>query len=266
MQRPPRANVLGVGVSAVSMAQALDVIEGWIQTREPHYVCVTGVHGVIESQRDPALRQIHNAAGLVTPDGMPLVWLSRAQGFRSVERVYGPDLMLALCERSLSGGYRHFFYGGAEGVPELLAGALERRFPALQVAGCYSPPFRPLTPEEDAAVGQMIERSGADIVWVGLSTPKQERWMAARAGRLAAPVLIGVGAAFDFHAGLKKQAPRWMQRSGLEWLFRLISEPRRLGRRYLVNNPLFVFYVGLQALGLRRIPLDEPGVNRPAAG
>ncbi len=266
MQPPRRANVLGVGVSVVSMAQALDVIEGWISAREPHYVCVTGVHGVIESQRDPALRQIHNAAGLVTPDGMPLVWLGRAHGFRHVERVYGPDLMLALCERSLAGGYRHFFYGGAEGVPDLLAEKLEQRFPGLQVAGAYSPPFRALTPAEDAEVCQMIDRSGADIVWVGLSTPKQERWMAAHAGRLAAPALIGVGAAFDFHAGLKKQAPRWMQRSGLEWLFRLISEPRRLGRRYLVNNPLFVFYVGLQALGLRRIPLDEPGVSQPAGG
>ena len=266
MQPLPRVNVLGVGVSAVSMAQALDAIDKWIRTREPHYICVTGVHGVIESQRDPVLRRIHNAAGLVTPDGMPLVWLGRAGGFRHVERVYGPDLMLAVCERSLTRGYRHFLYGGAEGVPELLADRLRERFPGLQVVGVYSPPFRPLTSEEDAALCRMVDDARPDIVWVGLSTPKQERWMAAHVGRLSAPVLVGVGAAFDFHAGLKRQAPRWMQRSGLEWLFRLLTEPRRLWRRYLLNNPLFVWYVALQMLGLRRIPLDGSPGAQPDAG
>ena len=251
-----RVNILGVGISAINMAMALEIIEGWIAKRESHYVCVTGVHGVMESQRDEQLRRIHNKAGLVTPDGMPLVWLSRLKGHRHVERVYGPDLVLALCERSVERQYRHFFYGGAEGVPEELAANLRRHFPELQVAGTYSPPFRPLTPAEDEQVVQMLNQAAPDIVWVGLSTPKQERWMAAHVGRIEAPVLIGVGAAFDFLTGRKRQAPRWMQRNGLEWLFRLLTEPRRLWRRYLINNPLFVLLVLAQALGLRRYSLE----------
>jgi len=210
----------------------------------------------MESQRDEELRRIHNRAGLVTPDGMPLVWLSRLQSFHHVERVYGPDLMLALCERSVAKGYRHFFYGGAEGVPEQLASVLQKRFPGLQVAGTFSPPFRPLTADEDDRIVQMINAAAPDIVWVGLSTPKQERWMAGHRERLTAPVLIGVGAAFDFLTGRKPQAPRWMQRAGLEWLFRLLTEPRRLWRRYLINNPLFVALVVLQALGVRRYGLE----------
>ncbi|MBC7226450.1 MAG: WecB/TagA/CpsF family glycosyltransferase [Thermoflexales bacterium] len=253
MMRPPRVNILGVGISAINMEMALTVIEGWIERREPHYVCVTGVHGVMESQRDEGLRRIHNQAGLVTPDGMPLVWLSRLKGYRHVDRVYGPDLMLALCEHSVSRGYRHFFYGGAEGVPEQLSEVLQKRFPGLQVVGTYSPPFRPLTPEEDEAVVQVINKANPDIIWVGLSTPKQERWMAEHRARLNAPVLIGVGAAFDFLTGRKPQAPRWMQRAGLEWLFRLLTEPRRLWRRYLINNPLFVALVVLEAMGVRKM-------------
>jgi len=256
MQEPPRVNILGVGVSAVNMTMALDIIDGWVARRDPHYVCVTGVHGVMESQQDEHLRHIHNQAGLVTPDGMPLVWLSRLKGHRHVDRVYGPDLMLALCEQSVARGYRHFFYGGEGGVPEQLAANLQLRFPGLQVAGIHSPPFRPLTREEDEQVAQMLNQAAPDIVWVGLSTPKQERWMAAHVGRVEAPVFIGVGAAFDFLAGRKRQAPRWMQRNGLEWLFRLLTEPRRLWRRYLVNNPLFVLLVLAQALGLRRYSLE----------
>jgi N-acetylglucosaminyldiphosphoundecaprenol N-acetyl-beta-D-mannosaminyltransferase len=244
-----RVNVLGVGVSAIDMAMALRSIEAWIVRREAHYVCITGVHGVMESQRDAELCRIHNAAGLVTPDGMPLVWLSRLRGFGHVKRVYGPDLMLAVCERSVTKGYRHFFYGGAPGVPETLAVRLQSRFPGLQVAGTDSPPFHPLTPEEDQAAVERINAARPDIVWVGMSTPKQERWMAAHVGRLSAPVLIGAGAAFDFLAGLKKQAPHWMQRSGLEWLFRLLMEPRRLWRRYLINNPWFLWLIFRQALG-----------------
>lgn len=254
-----RVNILSVGVSALNMAQALDIIGGWITRRQPNYVCVTGVHGVMESQRDEDLRRIHNAAGIVTPDGMPLVWLSRLRGRRHVERVYGPDLMLELCERSVSKGYRHFLYGGTEDALEQLESGLQRRCPGLQVVGKYSPPFRPLTDEEDAQVVRMVNEANADIVWVGLSTPKQERWMASHVHRLTAPVLLGVGAAFDFHSGLKKQAPRWMQRSGLEWLFRLATEPRRLGPRYLVNNPLFVLLVLRQMLGLKHYP----GGNAP---
>jgi N-acetylglucosaminyldiphosphoundecaprenol N-acetyl-beta-D-mannosaminyltransferase len=257
--REDRVNILGVGVCPVSQAGALSRIDRWIATRDRQYVCVSGIHGVMESQRDDGLRAIHNAAGMVVPDGMPLVWLSRlwGGGGDGVERVYGPDLLLACCGRSLTAGYRHYFYGGGPGVPDLLMARLKARFPGLVVAGGYSPPFRPLTPEEDAEVIRRINAASPDIVWVGLSTPKQERWMAEHRDRVDAPVFIGVGAAFDFHAGLKRQAPRWMQRSGLEWLFRLLAEPRRLWRRYLRNNPLFVWNVLLQGLGLRHYELDK---------
>src|SRR5262245_45710056 len=193
-----RANILGVGVSAINMAMVLPAIESWIAQRESHYICVTGVHGVMESQRDAELRQIHNAAGLVTPDGMPLVWLSRALGLRHVRRVYGPDLMLAVCERSVVQGYRHFLYGGGDGVATRLAMRLQARFPGLAIAGLACPPFRPLTPAEDLMIVEHINAARPDIVWVGLSTPKQERWMAAHVERLRVPALIGVGAAFDF--------------------------------------------------------------------
>ncbi len=252
-----RVNVLGVGISAINMTMALHTLEQWIQKKEKsRYVCVTGVHGVIESQSDEELRRIHNRAGLVTPDGMPMVWVGRLKGKYWMERVYGPDLMLAVCQRSLERNYRHYFYGGAEGVPDLLAAKLQQRFPGLQVAGVYSPPFRALTSQEDEEIVQMVNQTDPDIVWVGLSTPKQEYWMAAHIDKLSAPALIGVGAAFDFHAGVKKQAPRWMQRSGLEWLFRMITEPKRLAPRYLKSNPLFVKSILAQYLGLRKYTLD----------
>jgi len=250
-----RTNVLGVGVSAVNMPLAIAQIDRLIGASEASYVCISGAHGVMECQRDERLRQIHNRAALVTPDGMPLVWLSRWHGAKHVSRVYGPDLMLAFCEHSLEKGYRHFFFGGAEGVPERLAKRLETRFPGLIVAGAYFPPFRDLTEEEDRAIVERINAARPDIVWVGLSTPKQERWMATHRERFQATVLIGVGAAFDFHAGVKPQAPRWMQRSGLEWLFRVSSEPRRLGRRYAYVVPMFIWLVLLQEIGLRRRPL-----------
>ncbi len=238
-----RVDVLGVSVSAIDLPEAVDRIAGWIGQRSQNYVCVTGVHGVMESQRDEDLRRIHNASGMTTPDGMPMVWAGHWAGASWMRRVYGPDMMLAVCERASEMGWRSFFYGGREGVPELLAERLAQRFPGLRVAGTYSPPFRELTPEEDAALIDRINASHADLVWVGLSTPKQERWMAAHVGRLEAPVLLGVGAAFDIHAGTLAQAPRWMQRNGLEWLYRLFREPRRLWRRYLSTIPRFLFAV-----------------------
>ncbi|NOT53793.1 MAG: WecB/TagA/CpsF family glycosyltransferase [Deltaproteobacteria bacterium] len=261
----PRANILGVGVSAVNMDLALQTIDEWIVTRQSHYICVSGVHGVMESHRDEDLRCIHNSAGLVTPDGMPLVWLSRLMGFRHVDRVYGPDLLLATCARSVKRGYRHFFYGGGPGVVEKLTARLHERFPQLVIAGMFSPPFHPLTPQEDQEISALINAANPDIIWVGLSTPKQERWMATHLGTTSAPVLIGVGAAFDFHAGLKVQAPHWVQRSGFEWAFRLLSEPRRLWRRYLMNNPAFMWLILLQALGWMSYTLDPHGVVKPAS-
>jgi N-acetylglucosaminyldiphosphoundecaprenol N-acetyl-beta-D-mannosaminyltransferase len=253
---PPQVNILGVGISAISMEDALEQIAYWIEHRDRDYVSVCNVHTVMECQQDPHMRRAVNGAGMATPDGMPLVWLGRKKSGRDVRRVYGPDLMLALCQLSARRGYSHYFYGGAEGIPELLAERLKARIPGLEVAGGYSPPFRPLTPEQDARIVSQINAAHPDIVWVGLGTPKQDLWMASHRDRLTAPVLIAVGAAFDFHAGRKKQAPRWMQRSGLEWLFRLMTEPRRLWRRYLVYNPLFVTLVLLQAVGLRKYTLD----------
>jgi N-acetylglucosaminyldiphosphoundecaprenol N-acetyl-beta-D-mannosaminyltransferase len=244
-------NVLGVKVSAINMQRAVAVIDGWIRSREQHYVTITGVHGIMESQRDSGIREIHNRAGLVTPDGMPLVWISHHRGRRDVERVYGPDLLLEVCRVSGQRGYRHYFYGGAPGVADRLAARLIARYPDLRVVGTHCPPFRPLTPDEDVALVTEVNEADPDIIWVGLSTPKQERWMYGHLGRLHAPVMVGVGAAFDFHAGVKPQAPRWMQRNGLEWLFRLATEPRRLWKRYLRNNPSFIALILMQELGLR---------------
>lgn len=245
-----RYGVLDVQVSAVDMTLAVERIGAWVRGHDgkapARYVCVRDVNGIVESWKDPALADIHNRAGMVTPDGMPLVWLGRLAGHQHVDRVYGPDLMLALC--AAKPGYRHFFYGGGQGVADLLVARLRERFPQLNVAGTFTPPFRPLSEAERIETARLINAARPDIVWVGLSSPKQERWMAEMAPLLQVPVLIGVGAAFDFHAGLKPQAPRWIQRSGLEWLFRLATEPRRLWKRYLVGIPLFTALVTARAL------------------
>lgn len=253
---PPRTNVLGVGISATTVARTVAAVEDWIAGGEHRYVCVTGVHGVLECQRDPQLQHIHNASGLTVPDGMPMVWLSHLAGRREVERVYGPDLMLALCERAAARGYSLFLYGGAPGVADDLASSLTRRFPGLRIAGTHSPPFRVLTAGEEQALAERFAALRPDITFVGLGTPKQECWMAAHVGRLETRVMIGVGAAFDFHTGRVQQAPIWMRRSGLEWLYRLTREPRRLWRRYVLGNPRFVVLIALQLAGLRRFPLS----------
>jgi N-acetylglucosaminyldiphosphoundecaprenol N-acetyl-beta-D-mannosaminyltransferase len=252
-----RVDVLGVGISAVDTAMVLDEIGRWIAEDERHYVCVTGVHGVMESQRNPDLLRIHNESGLTVPDGMPMVWASHFAGASHVQRVAGPELMPTLLERAAAEGWTSFFYGGMEGVPELLRDRLQQRFPALKVVGTYSPPFRPMTPEEDDAVCEMINDAGADLLWIGLSTPKQEFWMAAHQERVRAHAILGVGAAFDLHAGLTKRAPAWMQLSGLEWFYRLVTEPRRLWRRYLRNNPAF-----LMKVVIHRPHLMDPEASR----
>jgi N-acetylglucosaminyldiphosphoundecaprenol N-acetyl-beta-D-mannosaminyltransferase len=233
-------DVLGVKVSAITMDDAIVNIEQWIREGRREYVCITGVHGIMECRRDPMLRKLHNEAGMVTPDGVPLVHFLRLNGKTRTQRVYGPDLMREMTLVSGRRGYRQFYYGGDVGVAERLKETLIRRVPALQVAGTFCPPFRQMSPEEDCAVVDAINAARPDIVWVGLSTPKQERWMAAHLGRIEAPVMIGVGAAFDFLAGTKRQAPNWMQRHALEWLFRLCSEPRRLWRRYVYIVPGFL--------------------------
>lgn len=261
---PPRVDVLGVGVSCLTLDSAVEEVSGWVDHGEHRYVCVTGVHGVMESQRDAQLLRIHNQSGLTTPDGMPMVWSARWAGQRQVSRVYGPDLMLAVLERASERGWSSFFYGGGPGTAENLATRLTTRFPGLQVAGTSTPPFRPLTPQEDAEIVQVINDSGAELVWIGLSTPKQERWMAEHVARLRANALFGVGAAFDLVAGTVSQAPRWMQRSGLEWTYRLSREPRRLWRRYARNNPAFVAKVLVHPPRLAQTAL-EPSVSGGSA-
>jgi N-acetylglucosaminyldiphosphoundecaprenol N-acetyl-beta-D-mannosaminyltransferase len=247
-----RVNILGVGVSAINMGDALQTIDGWIGKHERHYVCVCPVHSIMECRRSEEVRRVFNGAGMVTPDGMPVVWVARWSGHPQVGRVYGPDLMLAVLERER---HRHFFYGGGHGVAQRLATAMTKRFPKLEVAGYLEPPFSPLdqlcTPEAAAA----INTTRPDVVWVGMSSPKQDLWMARMRPMLEAPVLIAVGAAFDFHTGTVKQAPRWMQQSGLEWLFRLATEPRRLWRRYLIDNPWFLWELTLQKMRLKTFEL-----------
>ncbi len=247
-----RVNILGVGVSAVNMALALERIDGWVGARDRQYVCVCPVHSIMECRRSEEVRRIFNSAGMVTPDGMPLVWVAHWSGHPQVGRVYGPVLMLAVLGRQR---HRHFFYGGGPGVARRLAESMKLRFPNIDVAGVLEPPFAPLDELSTPAVAQEINASRPDVVWVGMSSPKQDRWMARMRPLLDAPVLIAVGAAFDFHTGTVKQAPLWMQRSGLEWLFRLAIEPRRLWRRYLIDNPWFMWELALQKTRLRRFEL-----------
>lgn len=256
----PRGNgerlaILGVGVDALDLPAVVLRIDGWIRDRGREYVCVRDVHGVMQSVRDDTVRQAHFAAGLVVPDGMPLVWLLKIGGHPGASRVYGPDLMLALFARSEERGYRHYLYGTTPDTLARLQARLLARYPRAAIVGAHSPPSRPPGAGEEEAVIQAINNSGADILWVGLSTPKQELWMANHRSRLTVPVLIGVGAAFDFHAGKLRQAPAFLQRAGLEWAFRLAMEPRRLAGRYLRNNPAFLWLVLAEKLGLKRFPI-----------
>ena len=249
-------NLLGLRVSAVNLPDAADCIEDAIARKQNSYVCVRDVHGVIKCQKDAELRALHNRALLVTPDGMPLVWALWLAGHRRSSRVYGPDLMFELLDRGREKRYRHFLYGTTPEVLEQLKRQLAQKLPGVLFAGGYSPPFRDLTESEQDQVVDMLNQSGADIVWVGLSTPKQELWMGRMRDRLTTPMLIGVGAAFDFHAGVKRQAPRFVQRSGFEWLYRLACEPRRLGLRYAVAVPSFLWLALVQVTRLRRFPVD----------
>jgi len=235
----PTTDILGVKISALTMQVAIETIEHWIDKRERHYACICTVHSIMEAQRDPSYRDVLNGAGMRTPDGMPLVWLSHRAGQRDVSRVCGPDLMPELAKRSAVTGHRHFFYGGAPHVAHELAFKLSEQYPGIQIAGAYSPPIQGIGAIESDEMICRINGAHADIVWVGLGSPKQDWWIANHREYLNAPVLIAVGAAFDFHAGRVKRAPAWMQRRGLEWLFRLSQDPRRLWRRYLFDNTKF---------------------------
>jgi N-acetylglucosaminyldiphosphoundecaprenol N-acetyl-beta-D-mannosaminyltransferase len=246
-----RANILGVHIDPVDLAHSLDFIDSWITARERKYVGVLAIHSIMDGYRDAESRREINQSGLAVPDGMGLVWLLQLMGFRSVSRVYGADLMLGLCERGRTKGWRHFLYGGDPGTSDRLAGRLAERFPGIHVVGSMAPPFGEATPAEDEAAVREIEQARPDILWLGISSKKQIRWMNQHRGRLAVPVMIGVGAAFDFLSGEKAQAPEWVRQNGLEWLFRLASEPGRLWKRY-AQYPLFGILVAAQFLGLKR--------------
>jgi N-acetylglucosaminyldiphosphoundecaprenol N-acetyl-beta-D-mannosaminyltransferase len=255
---PAKLSVLGVGITPTSYGAVLRQCRAWIEERHGggnppgRTICVVSVHGIMTAFRDARCRAVLNQADLATPDGMPVVWALRSFGAAGQSRVYGPNLMLALCGQAARLGHRVFLYGGTEATLAQLKRKLSHKFPTLIIAGSYSPPFRPLTAAEDAEVTGMIQRSDADLLLVGISTPKQDFWMQDHRARLAGVVMAGVGAAFNFHAGEVRQAPAWMQSRGLEWLFRLGMEPLRLWKRYLLVTPLFLPLWALQKLGLVR--------------
>lgn len=239
---PAHFSVLGTRIAATSIPRLLALVDRWLARGEHRDVHFCTCDTVLQCRDSAELAGLINTSGLAVPDGMPLVWLGRWQQ-QQVERVYGPDFMLALCAHGQQRGYRHFFYGGTAAVLESLEHSLRARYPHIRIVGRYAPPFRALTPAEEAQVVEQINQSGADIVWCGLGTPKQDVWVSGFKQQLQAPVLLAVGAAFNFHSGMVRQAPRWMMRAGLEWLFRLLMEPRRLWRRYLVGNSRFIFLV-----------------------
>jgi N-acetylglucosaminyldiphosphoundecaprenol N-acetyl-beta-D-mannosaminyltransferase len=246
----PRVDILGVHIDAQTFAEATTTLLQWTQDDGKRYVCTCPVYTLMMCRENPDVDRALNRADMVTADGIPVVWLQRRLGVGNAERVYGPDLLLALCEAS---GIRHAFWGGLPGVPEMLVAKLTERFPGINIVGSYAPPVSELYGRVDQAAVERLNASGAQIVWVGLGSPKQDLWMALHRPLLEAPLLIGVGAAFDLIAGTKRQAPRWMQRSGLEWVYRLLQEPGRLGRRYLVYNPRFVWLVLRHQLLFRRV-------------
>jgi N-acetylglucosaminyldiphosphoundecaprenol N-acetyl-beta-D-mannosaminyltransferase len=249
--KAPAFRVVGVRVDAVQLPEAVARIKRWIDNRENgKYVAVTGMHGVAESRQDARFREILNQAALVVPDGMPLVWLGRWHGHSLHRRVTGSELMLAFC-RETGPRPRHFFYGGAPDVAEDLARQLHEQF-NITVAGTYTPPFRPLTEAEELDLTAQVHAAAPDVLWVGLSTPKQERWMSDHHLKLKVPVILGVGAAFDMNSGRLKRAPAWMRDSGLEWFYRLVSEPRRLWRRYLVTIPQSMWSISLELFHIRK--------------
>jgi len=250
---PPRAEILGVPLAVSDYEQVMDWMDAVVACGARGYLTAAAVNLVMSAREEPATMAAVLGATLAVPDGMPLVWALRALGHARATRVYGPDLMLGFCARAAASGTPMYLYGGRdEGALELLTARLRERFPGLRIAGGFSPPFRELTQAEEQRVVADIDASGAQVVWVGTGQPKQERWMHRMRPELQAPLLVGVGAAFDFHAGLVPQAPRWMQRAGLEWSYRLAREPRRLWRRYARYNPAFVAGFARQYLRGRR--------------
>jgi N-acetylglucosaminyldiphosphoundecaprenol N-acetyl-beta-D-mannosaminyltransferase len=255
-------DVLGVGISVTTPAATIAAVAQWLAEGRRTYVCLTPVSGVMEARRDPTVHAAIEGSGITAPDGMPLVWAGRALRASEIARVYGPDLMLEVCAQAVPNGWSSYLYGAGPGVAQLVENRLRDQFPGLDIVGAETPPFRPLTEEEKDAVVARIDASGADLVWVGVSTPKQELWMADMVGRFKRPiVLLGVGAAFDIHAGLQPHPPAWMGPLGLFWLYRLMREPRRLAGRYMRDIPAFLWGVARQRPFLRPIVPEAAAVN-----
>ncbi|HPH06128.1 MAG TPA: WecB/TagA/CpsF family glycosyltransferase [Methylotenera sp.] len=245
------ASILGSHIDALEWGDAISTICTWAKNRESRYVAICNVHSVVTALQEPQHKQVINSADMATCDGMPITWMLRKLGFPQQQRINGPDLMWKYCEKAEKSGQKVFFYGSTDENLVLLKTRLLVAFPALQIAGMYSPPFRDLTVDEDAEVVKRLNDSGAGVVFVGLGCPRQELWMQLHRGKINA-VMIGVGAAFNYHAGTIQRAPLWMQNAGLEWLHRLAADPRRLWKRYLVTNTLFIFAATAQLLGLKK--------------
>ena len=253
----PKANVLGVGIDAVNMEETLVRIEANLRLRRKGYVCLAGVHGVMECKRDPMLARIFANAAITAPDGMPTVWVGHHQRLPQMERVAGPDLMLEVISREVFRGYSHFLCGGKEGVAEELRDKLIGRYPNVKIVGTYSPPFGPMSPTQEEELLSRINCVHPDIVWVGISTPKQEKFMDRYLPLLDTTLLFAVGAAFVFHTGRIADCSDWIKRSGLQWLHRLLQDPKHLWKRYLRNIPPFLFYISLQLAGIRYYRLQR---------
>jgi len=247
------AEVLGVRVSALNMEEAVRFADQWISAGNYGYACASSVHGIMEAQSDPQYREILNTAALNLPDGMPLTWVGHLQGHRDMDRVFGPDFMLELCRLSVKRGYRNFLYGGHPGVAEELRDSLLLRFPGLQIVGTYTPPFRDLNIEEEYALIDQVHDCQPHILWVGISTPRQERFMAQHVEQLRVPLMVGVGAAFDFHTGRIRDCSHLVKRAGLQWLHRLAQDPKRLSSRYMRTHPAFLWQIAAQFAGTARL-------------
>ena len=250
-------NITGVRVHPVQIPIVIQKISDLIQSGKKGYITVTGVHGIMESQRSLKVNAAHNHSFLTVPDGMPLVYIGKLFGYSEMERCYGPDLMVSVIEATVKKGYTHFFYGGNKGIAEKLKFVMESKFPGIKIVGTHTPPYRSLNEDEKKYLIEKVHQLRPNIIWVGLSTPKQELFMHEYSPLLDTNLMIGVGAAFDFHTGQIKIAPSWLQKMALEWFYRLIQEPKRLWKRYLINNPLFLWNLTLQALKIKKYKIEE---------
>ena len=252
-----KANILGVAVDVTNYDSAVKKVLSLIKEDEHHYICVASTQDIIIAQRDVKFKRIVNNADLVTADGWPVVWAMELSGMEQRGRVTGPDLMLEVCKESINKRYSHYFFGGAPGVPELLSKKLGQKYPGLIVKGAFSPPFKEIITQESEEILKMLNSSKADILWIGLSTPKQQYWIESNLDKINIPVVFAVGAAFDFHSGRIKRAPVWMQKYGLEWFYRLCQEPKRLWKRYFIFLPKFAFLFAGQLLKLKHYDIEK---------